>query len=205
MRETFTRMARRDALERVLLGLEAARRHFQGPVKVNAVVMRGLNDHEVVDFARLARREGFEVRFIEFMPLDADRAWSLEKMVPGAEIREAIEREYPLLPDPAQDPRAPSRDYVFADGAGGKVGFIDSVTEPFCESCNRVRITADGKFRTCLFSVVETDVRALLRGGAEDAEIARVLREAIWVKEPGHRINQPGFVFASRSMSQIGG
>jgi cyclic pyranopterin phosphate synthase len=126
-------------------------------------------------------------------------------MVSGEEIRERIDRVHPLVRDPAQDPRAPSRDYVFADGVGGKIGFINSVSEPFCDSCNRIRITADGKLRTCLFSVVETDLRALLRGGAGDREIAEVIRARVWEKEPGHRIDQPDFAFASRSMSQIGG
>ncbi len=205
VRETFEKLVRRDALERTLRGLEAARRHFPGPVKVNAVLLRGLNDGETVRFAELARREDFEVRFIEFMPLDADHVWSMEKLVPGDEVRERIGAVYPLVADPGQDPRSPSRDYVFADGAGGKIGFINSVSEPFCESCNRVRITADGKLRTCLFSVRETDLRALLRGGAGDEEIAGAIRAAVWEKEPGHRINQPDFVFASRSMSQIGG
>jgi len=205
VRETFEKMARRDALDAVMHGLRAAARWFPGPVKVNAVVLRGINDGEIEDFADLARREGYEMRFIEFMPLDADHSWSMEKMVSGVEIRERIDRRYPLLPDPSQDPRSPSKDYVFADGAGGKVGFINSVSEPFCDSCNRIRITADGKLRTCLFSVRETDLRALLRGGASDEEIAAVIRDRVWEKEPGHKINQPGFVFASRSMSQIGG
>ncbi len=205
VRETFEKMARRDALDAVMRGLEAAARWFPGPVKVNAVVLRGINDGEVEDFADLARRESYEMRFIEFMPLDADRSWSLEKMVSGDEIRERIERRHPLLPDPAQDPRSPSKDYVFADGVGGKIGFINSVSEPFCDSCNRIRITADGKLRTCLFSVLETDLRALLRAGASDGEISAAIRERVWEKEPGHKINQPDFVFASRSMSQIGG
>jgi len=205
VRETFERLVRRDALERTLRGLEVARRHFPGPVKVNAVLLRGLNDGEAVRFAELARRRDFEVRFIEFMPLDADHVWSMEKLVPGDEVRGRINAVYPLIPDPEQDPSSPSRDFVFADGVGGKIGFINSVSEPFCNSCNRVRITADGKLRTCLFSVRETDLRALLRDGAGDDEIAGAIRAAVWEKEPGHRINHPDFVFASRSMSQIGG
>ena len=205
VRETFERLARRDALDRVLRGLQAASRLFPGPVKVNAVVIRGINDLEVIPLADLARREGFEVRFIEFMPLDADRSWKMETMVSGEEIRERIHRVHPLVPDPAADPRSPSRDYLFADGRGGKIGFINSVTEPFCDSCNRVRLTSDGKFRTCLFSVEETDLRQLLRSGAGDDEIAAAIRAAVLRKEPGHKINQPDFVFASRSMSQIGG
>src|SRR5262245_4844946 len=147
VRETFEKMARRDALDAVMRGLRAAARWFPGPVKVNAVVLRGINDGEIEDFAELARREGYEMRFIEFMPLDADRTWSLEKMVSGEEIRERIARRHPLRPDPAQDPRSPSRDYLFADGAGGKIGFINSVSEPFCDSCTRTPPTADGKLR----------------------------------------------------------
>ncbi len=203
--ETFERLARRDALDRVMRGLEVAARCLKGPIKLNTVLIRGINDHEVLDFARLARRSGFEVRFIEFMPLDAQRQWSLERMVSGEEVREAIHAEYPLEPDPEQNPHAPSQDWVFADGAGGKIGFINSVSEPFCDQCNRVRITADGKLRTCLFSIDETDLLSLVRGGKSDAEIAAAIRAAVWDKEPGHKINQPDFVPASRSMSQIGG
>ncbi len=205
VRETFERLARRDALDRVLKGLQAARSRFPGPVKVNAVVLRGINDREVLDLAGLARSDGFEVRFIEFMPLDADRSWKMESLVSGEEIRERIDAVHPLVPDPSADPRSPSRDYVFADGRGGKVGFINSVTEPFCDSCNRVRLTSDGKLRTCLFSVVETDLRRLLRDGSRDEDIAEAIRSAVLKKEPGHKLNRPDFVFASRSMSQIGG
>lgn len=205
VRENFERISRRDALERVLRGLGAARRSFPGPVKVNAVILRGINDGEVVDLASLARREGFEVRFIEFMPLDADRSWRPETTVSGKEILRAIHAVFPLVPDPSAGPRSPSKDYVFQDGAGGKIGFINSVTEPFCDSCNRIRLTADGLLRTCLFSVTETDLRKLLREGAPDATIAEVFRDAVFHKEPGHRINRPDFAFASRSMGQIGG
>ena len=205
LKETFERMARRDALDAVMEGLRAAAEHFPGPVKVNAVVLRGLNDGEVVEFARLARRANYEMRFIEFMPLDADRIWSMERLVSGEEIRSTIHAAFPLVPDPTQDPRAPSRDWVFADGSPGKVGFINSVTEPFCDTCNRIRVTAEGKLRTCLFSVRETNLREMLRGGAPDSAIAEAIRAAVWDKEPGHKINQPGFVHASRSMSQIGG
>jgi cyclic pyranopterin phosphate synthase len=208
-RERFEQIARRDALAAVLRGLEAAARCFAGPVKVNAVLMRGFNDGEIPAFVRFAREHGYEVRFIEFMPLDADGSWSRQLLVEGREIMERIQEGLPpaarLVPDPATDPRAPSCDYVFADGAPGKIGFINSVSEPFCERCNRVRLTADGKLRTCLFSVAETDLAALLRGGADDGDIAAVIRAAVWEKEPGHRINSPDFVRASRSMSQIGG
>jgi len=204
-RETFLRMSRRDALERVMAGLDAAARYFEGPVKVNAVILRGINDHEIEHFARLARERSFEVRFIEFMPLDADRIWSRDALVTGDEILQRIHALHPLREESAARGRSPSRDHVFEDGAGGKIGFINSVSEPFCDSCNRIRLTADGKLRTCLFSLVETDLRSLLRGGADDSMIARTIRDAVWRKEPGHRINEADFVRSERTMSQIGG
>ncbi len=205
LRQNFMRLAKRDGLEQVLRGLDAAARWFEGPIKVNAVILRSVNDHELLRFAELARNRSFEVRFIEFMPLDAQNAWSRDVMMSGKEIRERIHAAYPLRPDPAQSSTAPARDYVFGDGVGGKVGFINSVTEPFCEQCNRIRLTADGKLRTCLFSVKETDLVSLVRSDATDKQIAEVLRRAVWDKEPGHQINSPEFVRASRSMSQIGG
>jgi cyclic pyranopterin phosphate synthase len=205
LEETFRHLARRDGLEAVLRGLDAAGEHFQGPVKVNAVLLRGINDGEIPAFAALARKRGFEIRFIEFMPLDADAIWSRQTLVPGREVLERIAERHALIPDPEGDPSAPSRDYVFADGAPGKIGFINSVTEPFCEQCNRVRITADGKLRTCLFSLSETNLLELIRSGASDASIAAAFRDAVWRKEPGHKINQPDFVRSSRTMSQIGG
>ncbi len=203
--QTFLRLARRGTLGAVLEGLDAARKHFEGPIKVNAVVLRGVNDHELLRFAEFARSRACEMRFIEFMPLDAENRWTRRTMISGEEIRESINGTYPIVPDPDCRPHSPSRDYVFADGVGGKIGFISSVTEPFCDSCNRIRITADGDLRTCLFSVKETNVKALLRGNASDDEIGDVIRKAVWDKEPGHKIDSPGFVPASRSMSQIGG
>jgi len=209
VRERFEQIVRRDALDAVLAGIEAAARWFDGPVKVNAVLMRGINDGEVPGFVRLAREQGVEIRFIEFMPLDADGSWSRDRLVEGREIRARVAACLPdgvaLVRDPRSPEHAPSRDFVFTDGAPGKIGFIDSVSEPFCEHCNRIRITADGKLRTCLFSVGETDLAALLRGGSDDETIAGAIRAAVWEKEPGHRINEPDFVRASRSMSQIGG
>jgi cyclic pyranopterin phosphate synthase len=208
-RERFEQIVRRDALADVLRGLEAAAGHFEGPVKVNTVLMRGVNDGEIPAFARLSRDEGYVIRFIEFMPLDADRSWTRQSLVQGDEIIERIEESLAngvrLVPDPSASPNAPSRDYVFSDGAPGKIGFINSVSAPFCDQCNRIRITADGKLRTCLFSVDETDLSVLLRGKASDDEIAATIRRAVWDKEPGHKIDQPDFVPASRSMSQIGG
>lgn len=209
-RETFQEIVRRDAFEQVMAGLEAAARWFEGPVKVNVVLLRGVNDGEVPAFVRLARERGFEVRFIEYMPLDADATWSRETLVSGDEVRARITQLHAIELDPTVDPRAPSRDWVFSDGAPGKIGFIDSVSEPFCELCNRIRITADGKLRTCLFSTRETDLRALLRRPDEadalvDRDVALAIKSAVWNKEPGHQINDPEFVRANRSMSQIGG
>jgi cyclic pyranopterin phosphate synthase len=204
-REAFLQIARRDGLDKVMASLEIAKDHFPGPIKVNAVVLRGINDGEIEAFAHLARSRSFEIRFIEFMPLDADQIWSRDLMVSGKEILERIDRLFPLMLDPRNDPRSPSRDYVFRDRAGGKIGFINSVTEPFCDACNRVRITADGKLRTCLFSLTETDLLGPLRAGAADEEIGGLIRAAVWKKEPGHKINEPDFVRAARTMSQIGG
>ena len=209
LKERFEQITRRDALERVLLGIEQAARIFPGPLKINAVLMRGLNDAETPAFAELARKHGHTIRFIEYMPLDADESWSRSSLVTGAEIRERIDRHLDngarLIEDPARDQRAPAADYIFSDGAPGKIGFINSVSEPFCENCNRIRITAEGKLRTCLFSQDETDLAALLRSGASDEDIEVAVRAAVHDKEPGHRINEPDFVRANRSMSQIGG
>jgi len=165
--------------------------------------MRGFTEAEALPFARFARDHPFEVRFIEFMPLDADRAWSEEKVLRGEEIRAAIEAEYPLEPvEP--DPHSTSRVFRFRDGAG-TIGFVNPVSEPFCAQCNRIRLTAEGRLRTCLFSIGETDLREPLRAGAGDEEIARVLRDAVWRKELKHRVNEPGFVQPARTMSTIGG
>jgi len=201
--DRFERLARRDCLDTVLDGIAAAREAGLSPVKVNVVVMRGINDDEVGDFARLARDTGTHVRFIEFMPLDADGSWGRDTVVAGDELLEAAEAQFTLVPRNAG--HDPATRWGFADGGGGELGFINSVSAPFCERCNRVRITADGQLRTCLFSVRETDLRAPLRGGADDVEMERVIRAAIWEKEPGHRINEPDFVRPERSMSQIGG
>jgi cyclic pyranopterin phosphate synthase len=203
--ERFARMARRDGalLHRILGGLQAARAAGLHPVKVNCVVMRGHNDDEVLDFVRLGRDHGYQVRFIEFMPMDAQGAWKMSTVVPGAEIHSNIDAVYPLArgEGPGTEPATVHR---FADG-GGSVGVIASVTEPFCDRCNRVRLTADGQLRTCLFSLREHDLRALLRSGAPDEELADFILAAVWKKEPGHRINQPDFVKPARSMAAVGG
>ncbi len=200
----FAEITRRDALDRVLRGIEAAEaRPELRPIKLNVVAIRGFTEQEIPAFAGLARRKPYVVRFIEFMPLDADQAWSEDDVLSGEEVRAAIERHWPLERLPAKQSSTAKR-YRFADGAG-EIGFINPVSEPFCSSCDRIRLTADGQLRTCLFSRRETDLRALLRGEANDGEIEQALRAAIGRKELKHRIGDPGFQPASRSMSQIGG
>jgi len=203
-RDRFFEMTRRDALPRVLRGLEALAAFPEAhPIKVNAVAMRGFTEDEALPFARFARERPYEVRFIEFMPLDADHNWTPESVLSGEEIRAAISAVYPLEPEP-REAHATARVYRFADGKG-KIGFINPVSEPFCGDCNRIRLTADGRLRTCLFSLNETDLRAPLRDGSSDDEVARVIRDAVWRKELKHRVNEPGFVQPARSMSAIGG
>jgi cyclic pyranopterin phosphate synthase len=209
-RETFARLTRRDMLEKVIAGLMAAKRAGFHPIKVNAVAMRGATEHELLDFARLAREHDFDVRFIEFMPLDGDDLWERDRMLTAREIVETIHAVYPLErldPGPTPDP---ATRYRFVDDGGrpidrGRIGIIASVTEPFCAQCNRIRLTADGKLRTCLFSIVETDLRAELRGDATDEEIAWRIADAVAKKEAGHLINSVDFVKPERNMSQIGG
>ena len=203
-RDRFFEMTRRDALPRVVAGLEALARFPEAhPIKVNAVGLRGFTEAEVLPFAEFARERPFEVRFIEFMPLDADRAWDMDKVLTGEEIRAAIDAVHRLEPEP-REPHATARVYRFADGRG-RIGFINPVSDPFCGDCDRIRLTADGKLRTCLFSIGETDLREPLRAGASDAELERIVRDAVWRKELTHRVNEPGFVQPARSMSAIGG
>jgi len=202
--ERFHAMTRRDALPRVLEGIEAAGRAGLRPLKINAVMVRGVNDDEVVDFARLARDNDYHVRFIEYMPLDAGHQWTRDQVVPSAELRAEIERVFPLRRADEDKPE-PAVRYLFADGAPGSVGFIASVTEPFCDSCNRLRLTADGHFRTCLFALDEYDLKGPMRAGTSDAELEAIIRAAVAQKWAGHRINSPDFVAPERSMSQIGG
>jgi cyclic pyranopterin phosphate synthase len=203
-RDRFYEMTRRDALEQVLHGLEVLAAFPEAhPIKVNAVAMRGFTEEEVIPFAELARRTPYQVRFIEFMPLDADHSWDRSKVLTGAEIRAAIEEVYPLVPDP-REPSATAQMYHFADGEG-KIGFINPVSEPFCADCNRVRLTAEGRLRTCLFSLNETDLREPLRDGASDDELCDIIRAAVWRKELKHHVGEPGFIQPLRSMSAIGG
>ncbi len=203
--ERFERMVRRDGqlIHKILEGLRVAREVGLHPIKLNCVVMRGYNEDEVVAFAQLGREHDYQVRFIEFMPLDAQGEWSMKAVVPGAEILARIHAVFPVAPASGNGTE-PATVYRFADGRGS-IGVIASVTEPFCDTCNRIRITADGQLRTCLFSLQEHNLKGLLRSGATDEEIADFILGAVWKKEPGHKINQPDFIKPARSMSAIGG
>jgi cyclic pyranopterin phosphate synthase len=202
-RHRFADMTRRDALEKVLRGLKAAEAANLRPIKINCVVIGGTNDDEVVDFARWSRETGYQVRFIEYMPLDAQHAWERDKVVPAAAILEQIDAAFPLT---ATTPDGePATTFHFADGAPGSIGVIASVTEPFCDTCNRMRITAEGQFRSCLFALDETDLRGPMRAGATDDDLEGLVRETMWNKWSGHRINHSDFVQPTRSMSMIGG
>jgi cyclic pyranopterin phosphate synthase len=201
----FAEITRRDALDGVLRGLEEAERHPQlNPIKVNCVSVKGFTETEVPALADLARRKPYIVRFIEFMPLDADQAWREDDVLTGAEIRAIVEERYGPLVEVAAKASSTARRFRFADGIG-ELGFVNPVSEPFCSTCDRIRLTADGQLRTCLFSRREWDLKTPLRDGASDDELIRLIRFAVQHKELKHRINDPGFVRASRSMSQIGG
>ncbi len=201
----FHLMTRRKYYHKVWEGLEAVENLGIRPIKINAVLIRGINDDEILNFAHLVRTRPFVVRFIEFMPIGMDDGWSSDKVVPSKEIVERIERGLGKKLVPVEyHGTQPADRYQFEDGLG-EIGFISSVSEPFCDHCNRVRITSDGKLRTCLFSLTETDLRSLVRNGASDDEIKQTIREAVWKKEVGHLINRPEFVRPSRTMSQIGG
>jgi cyclic pyranopterin phosphate synthase len=203
-RARFEHITRRDDLEKVLRGLDAAKRAGFG-IKLNAVAVKNLVEPDIVPLARYARENGFEVRYIEFMPLDAQNLWDRGKVLLADEMIATLSREIsPLLPIPDPDPRAPALEYAYADG-GGKVGFIASVSRPFCGNCNRIRLTADGKLRYCLFAIEEDDVKGLLRGGAGDEEIAAVVRHNLSRKWEGHEINSGKFVAPPRPMYSIGG
>lgn len=202
--EKFKRMTRRDVLDRVLEGLAEAEKYFQLPIKINVVAMKGYTEDEILDFALLARTRPYQIRFIEYMPLDADHTWSREQVLTGAEIIAQINAVWPLEPVMQPGQRQPADLFRFEDGKG-EIGIIASVSEPFCDSCNRIRLTADGKLRTCLFSLNETDLKTPMRSGATDAELADLIVEAVRHKEPGHHINEPGFIQPERTMSSIGG
>ncbi|HET8910027.1 MAG TPA: GTP 3',8-cyclase MoaA [Ktedonobacteraceae bacterium] len=206
LREKFARLTRRDQFDRVMEGLEELEKYPSiHPIKVNAVAMRDFSEEEVLDFVRLARRKAYVIRWIEFMPLDADQIWRKEDILTGAELKAIIEAEYgPLVQIKTGDPSETARRYTFSDGIG-EVGFINPVSEPFCASCDRIRLTADGQLRTCLFATEETDLRQILRSGASDEELANTLRQAVWKKELKHYIGDKRFKRSNRSMSMIGG
>ena len=200
----FRQLARREGLPQVLEGIEAARRAGFSPIKINAVSMRGITENEVVPLARFARDRGLEMRFIEYMPIGADQ-WERNKVYFAQEILDQLEREFgAVLPCEDQDPRAPAQEFRYADG-GGRVGIIASISRPFCMSCNRIRLTADGKLRNCLFALTEVDIKELLRGGAADADIAAAIRGNVGDKWEGHEINTARFIKPLRTMHAIGG
>ena len=202
-RGKFEQVTRTKAFDQVMAGIDAAQNSALRPVKINAVLVRGLNDDEVEAFAEFARERELIMRFIEFMPLDADRAWTRESMVPAAEVYKRISARWPLVPV-VHERSETARKYRFADGRG-EIGLVAPVTQPFCGFCSRIRLTADGKLRTCLFSKDDHDLKFLLRGGANDREIGDEILSIVAQKEKGHRINEPGFVPPSRTMVYIGG
>jgi len=202
--EKFVHLARRDGFRQTWEGIEAADRAGFRPLKINMVVLRGVNDDEVVEFAGLARTRSWQIRFIEFMPLDGDDRWSRDQVVPAREILERIHERWPLEPVGGGPVRDPARVHRFRDGKGD-IGVIASVTEPFCGSCDRLRVTPDGKLRTCLFSTWETDLKGPMRAGAGDADLAGLFRSAVAKKEAGHGINHESFVKPARAMYAIGG
>jgi cyclic pyranopterin phosphate synthase len=203
-RENFKKITGRDGLGEVLNGIQLARQLGFEPVKVNAVVIRGINDHEIEPLAQFAFEQNLIFRFIEFMPLDSARAWLKEMVVPGHEVLERLRKRFELTPVPSKNPSETAKRWALS-GSRGEIGIIAPVSEPFCGHCNRLRMTADGKIRTCLFSVTEHDLRSLLRGGTSDEAIGRWLKGVVWGKEARHHIGEPDFVSPSRSMSCIGG
>ena len=201
---TFAEVTRRDYFDKVWEGLEILQTLQFSPIKINVVLMRGVNDNEIEKFAELARTKPFIVRFIEYMPIGAGDTWDYSKVVPTREIINRIEKQFPKLVPVEYHGSQPADRFRFEDGIG-ELGFISSVSEPFCSHCNRIRITSDGKLRTCLFSLHETDLKSMLRSGMTDETISEAIVAAVWKKEEGHLINQPGFVKPERTMSQIGG
>jgi cyclic pyranopterin phosphate synthase len=203
--ETFLKITRREGLDRVLDGIAVAQTCGFEKIRLNAIAIRGFTEHDIVPLGRFAREQNLELRFIEFMPLDADAAWQSENVLTGAMLRQMLEAEFgPLEPVPRTDPAQPAVDYQFADG-GGRIGFINPVSSPFCSTCNRLRITAEGQVRNCLFSTTEWDARAKLRQGASDTELIQLVRECVSAKAPAHGIGTDDFVRPQRAMYQIGG
>ncbi|MEN1680754.1 MAG: GTP 3',8-cyclase MoaA [Planctomycetota bacterium] len=208
--EVFREVTRRDGLQKVLDGIAAAQRVGFDKIRLNAIALRGVTESEAPELARFAAERGMEMRFIEYMPLDADGGWQRDQVLSGAELREIIERHHgPLRPTPRPDPSQPAVDYEFMDGElakrGGRIGFINPVTEPFCGDCNRLRLTAEGQVRNCLFSTEEWDARALLRSGGGDDDLEELIRQSVAAKKPGHGIDEPEFLRPQRAMYQIGG
>ncbi len=203
--ETFRQISRRDGLDRVLDGIFTAQRIGFEKIRLNALAIRDITDDEVIPLGQFAREHDLELRFIEFMPLDADDNWQRERVLGGEEIRLLLESEFgPLVPVERADASQPAVDYQFADGIG-RIGFINPVTQPFCHDCNRLRITADGKVRNCLFSTVEWNARDLMRAGGSDQDLSRLVRNCVRAKKRGHGIDSPDFVKPERAMFQIGG
>lgn len=203
-KDKFAAMVRRDYFDKVWAALDLVEKLPLRPIKINTVMIRGVNDDEIEEFARLARTRPFHVRFIEFMPIGADDGWAIDKVVPSKEIIDRINATGHRLVPVEYHGSQPADRYRFEDGTG-EIGFISSVSEPFCSSCNRVRLTSDGKLRTCLFSLHETDLKTMMRTGSSDGELGDAVVKAVWLKEEGHLINRPGFVRPERTMSQIGG
>jgi cyclic pyranopterin phosphate synthase len=203
--ETFKTITKRDALQSVLDGIEATTAAGFPPPRINCVVIRGMNDDEVTDFADFARAKGVCVRFIEYMPLDNGHQWDRQMLVSGREVLQRIEERHKLVPIDRDSPSETALKYAFADGAPGEIGIIAPVTMPFCGACSRLRLTADGNLRTCLFSMVDHNIRDLLRRGATRDRIAQFMIDTVLKKKAGHRINEPDFIQPPRTMSFIGG
>jgi GTP 3',8-cyclase len=202
-RGRFHQLTRRDAIDKVLEGIRVATEYFPGRVKINAVAIKGVTEHEYEAFARLAQDLDLIVRFIEFMPLDAEARWSADDVLSGHEVLSGMQKFAELEQEPCSDVHSPATEYRFKSGRGG-VGFINSVSQPFCQSCDRVRVTAHGRLRTCLFSLLETNLLPVIRTGTAK-DLGHILKQCIWEKEEGHQINKPGFERSDRPMSQIGG
>lgn len=202
--ERFEKLVRRNHFNKVMAGLDELAKYPIRPVKINTVIIKGFNDDEVMPLVEFGRGRGYQIRFIEFMPLDGDDFWSRDKVMATAETLDVVRSRYIVFPKETRADHVAADTYYFPDSQG-EIGFISSVSEPFCESCNRIRITADGHFRNCLFAIEETDLKTPMRAGASDAELAELIRQNVWQKWAGHQINLATFVKPARNMSQIGG
>jgi len=202
--EKFLHVNRRDCLKEVLEGIKTSAEEGFKSIKINAVAMRNFSESEIMGLIEMGRSDGFEVRFIEFMPLDSDQTWERDKVLFGHEIIDLIKKKHELVPVENSLEIGPASEYDFADGKG-RIGIITAVSNPFCDHCNRIRMTANGKLRTCLFSTDETDLKALIRGGASDEDIVKAIQDAVLIKEPGHKINLDDFERPQRAMHAIGG